>query len=386
MDSDTDSDDSIGIELTATHQTVDRTPVIPVVSTDQPPILPPLSFASPIDASAIPESGSSSAGGWWDVVSAVQTQPPAAPWHDNLRSTTRKRTTSGGFSSLPVPPGAEPASIPQAEPRRGQLQTIGQDSSLKAIPQPVSPLQTPDRPTPPRLSTGTPTAPQNVTGPNSPSLDFSKRQSDATLAEEVGNLMISPDRPSQTTSQVVSTDVSVTPSQSSVTPVVPRFNRSGSTTPGTGSPSRAVPSQPFLHRSQAGTPVRQTVDLNSDSDSDSDDNHAVLHPSQSHVSPQQYRPKVQPSPVLPPNRASAAGIRASPVTAPANTKTKTRGWKSVSAAIGITKDRERSKEKERESNEKVVRTANRAWPENDPGRWNKNMVANIMGPSAAERR
>jgi hypothetical protein len=52
--------------------------------------------------------------------------------------------------------------------------------------------------------------------------------------------------------------------------------------------------------------------------------------------------------------------------------------------MGITKDKDKEKSKEKE-NEKVVRTGNRAWPENDPGRWNKNMVANIMGPPAERR-
>jgi len=68
------------------------------------------------------------------------------------------------------------------------------------------------------------------------------------------------------------------------------------------------------------------------------------------------------------------------------TKPKSRGWKSVSAAMGISKDKDRQKEKDKDKeNEKIMKNGNKGWPENDPGRWNKDMVANIMGPPADRR-
>jgi hypothetical protein len=56
--------------------------------------------------------------------------------------------------------------------------------------------------------------------------------------------------------------------------------------------------------------------------------------------------------------------------------------------MGITKDKDRQKEKEKDrdkENEKVVKSGNKAWPENEPGRWNKDLVASIMGPPADKR-
>jgi hypothetical protein len=75
-------------------------------------------------------------------------------------------------------------------------------------------------------------------------------------------------------------------------------------------------------------------------------------------------------------------------------KPKSRGWKSVSAAIGISKDkgqkekekeREKGKDKEREKENMKIKNGNKTWAENDPGRWNKDMVANIMGKPADRR-
>lgn len=387
VDSLSDSDESIGIELTATHQTAERAPAKPALTTDQPPMLPPLSFASPIEANAVAEPGPTSAGGWWDVVSAVQTQPPSAPWHDNVRSTTRKRTTSGGFSSLPVPPGAEPASIQQAEPLLAQLQTLERVAPTGSISQPVSTHGTPVAPPPTQVPTGAPVslsqAPQ--ASPASPDIDFSKRQSDAMLSEQLGNLMISPDRSphaAPSSSSPIPLSISM---QNLATPVMSRTHRSESFTPLTGSPAHPTPPKAPVFSAQTTTSVRPP--MTSDSDSDDDDDHSATRPVQRQVGYQQPREMLQPIPRPPPNGGTPPAMRPSPTTTPLGTKPKTRGWKSVSAAMGISKDKEKAKEKdkERENNEKVVRTGNRAWPENDPGRWNKNMVANIMGPPADRR-
>ena len=88
-----------------------------------PPQLPPLSLGtspsnaldllSPSESEAQRMSGTSSSGGWWDIVSAVDIDAPA-PWHDDPTPTTHRRTSSSVASTLlpanlPLPPGAEPA-------------------------------------------------------------------------------------------------------------------------------------------------------------------------------------------------------------------------------------------------------------------------------------
>jgi len=57
-------------------------------------------------------SSERNSGGWWDVVSAVENEAPA-PWHVKPISTARKRTSSSAAApSLGLPPGAEPAQLP----------------------------------------------------------------------------------------------------------------------------------------------------------------------------------------------------------------------------------------------------------------------------------
>ena len=374
---DTDSDESIGIELTATRSstTTDRASMLPPAR--RPPVLPPLSFDPPLDAQpeaqTTPEPTPSSAGGWWDVVSAVQTQPPLAPWSDNFRSTNRTRTTSGGFSSLPLPPGAEPATI--AQPHSPQFQ------QLKSIERDVTPLSS---------NPGTPS--QRIVSlevspvPSPPGMDFSKRTSAATLKEEMGNLMISTE-PSSRANRVApppmapQTDRLPTPRGPG-----PARNHSDLGQFG-GSSSRAMPA-PGYQRSQTDNGQHNSVAPTSDSDSDSgsDLSPSAPQPTIRHVGPASQHPMLQtmaraPAVTPSPNRASHMSSA---------TKPKSRGWKSVSAAMGISKEKDRSKDKDKDKdkdkeNEKVMKNGNKAWPENDPGRWNKDMVANIMGPPADRR-
>jgi hypothetical protein len=383
---DTDSDESIGIELTATRSstTTDRASMLPPVVTERPPILPPLSFEPPTEpepeAETTPEPTPSSAGGWWDVVSAVQTHPPSAPWSDNFRSTNRTRTTSGGFSSLPLPPGAEPATIPQPhEPQLQQMKSFGTPSSSnpgtpskRIVSLEVSPI------------------------PSPPSMDFSKRQSAATLNEQLGNLMIAPD-PSSSRAGVPS----LAPIRTDTTPQNGRLSTPRGPIPARyhsdqgqsgGSLSRASPAIPGYQRSQTESTVGQRnsgggVASDPDSDSDSDTSPTQPQPTIRHVGSGNQHLMLQTMARAPvatpsPNRASASPMSSSA------TKPKSRGWKSVSAAIGISKDKDRHKEKEKDKdkeNEKIMKNGNKAWPENDPGRWNKDMVANIMGPPADRR-
>lgn len=402
MESLSDSDESIGIELTATHQNIDRASMAPPpLSTDQPPTLPPLSFVSPIETNLVADSGPTSAGGWWDIVSAVQPNPPSAPWRDNFASTARKRTTSGGLSTLPLPPGAEPAAIHQVEPVSVQLQSMERGStpavSSRSGSAPGTPARLPQAPLPISESSSPSRRPDS--GSSSPHIDFSKRQSVATLNEELGNLMISPDH---STSRPALSPPSTTrpamlsPPRSYMTPGgSPRYP-SETTTPQTGSPSRAFPTQqPILQRGQTGISEVRLNDTDSDEDSDDEPNHQAMRPPQPVFSSPQYQTMAQTTPRPSPGPPSAqAEQRTTESDTPPNTKSKSRKWKSVSAAMGITKDKDKEKEKEKEKekhkekekeNEKVVRTGNRAWPENDPGRWNKNMVANIMGPPAERR-
>ena len=402
MESLSDSDESIGIELTATHQTVDRSSMAPPIKTDQPPTLPPLSFTSPIETNLVAESGSTSAGGWWDIVSAVQPHPPSAPWHDNIQASTRKRTTSGGLSPLPVPPGAEPAAIHQVESVSAQLQTLQRSNttgfSSRSGSAPGTPARLPQGVLPTEASSP---SRRPDSGSSSPHIDFSKRQSDATLNEELGNLMISTDRTSR---PAFSPSASARPGM--LSPARSYMTSGGSprypaetVTPQTGSPSRALPSQPALHRGQTDTAEIRLNDTDSE-DSDDEGDRRGMRPPQPVFSQVQHRAMAQtaprPSPDPPAARAQAQPLpeqqRSPESGTPPNAKPSRRGWKSVSAAMGIIKDkdkdktREKEKEKEKEKeNEKVVRTGNRAWPENDPGRWNKNMVANIMGPPAERR-
>jgi hypothetical protein len=382
---DTDSDESIGIELTAVRSstTTDRTSMLPPPVIDRPPILPPLSFATPPspepDAQTTPEPTPSSAGGWWDVVSAVQTHPPAAPWSDNFRSTNRTRTTSGGFSSLPLPPGAEPATI--AQPHSPQFPNLKSDG------------------TPSSSNSGTPS--KRIVSlelspvPSPPGMDFSKRLSAATLNEQLGNLMISPEPSSSSVNlpslAPIRTDMN--PQNGRLTtprgPVPARYHsdqgQSG------GSSSRASPVIPGYQRSQTdNTTLGQTQNSgggnmsDGDSDSDSDMSPSQPQPTIRHVGPGSQHPMLQTMARAPPPAATPSPNRASPMSSA--TKPKSRGWKSVSAAMGISKDKDRHKEKDKDKeNEKIMKNGNKAWPENDPGRWNKDMVANIMGPPADRR-
>lgn len=394
-----DSDESIGIELTATHQNVDRASMAPPpLRTDQPPTLPPLSFVSPIETNVVAESGSTSAGGWWDIVSAVQPNPPSAPWRDNFASSTRKRTTSGGLSTLPLPPGAEPAAIHQVEPLSVQLQSMERGNTPGASSRSGSAPGTPARlPQAPLPTTEVPSPSRRPdSGSSSPHIDFSKRQSDATLNEELGNLMISPNR---TSSRPVISPPStarlpmLSPPRSYMTPGgSPRYP-SETVTPQTGSPSRAFPiQQPALQRGQTDISEVRLNDTDSDEDSDDEQpNHRSMRPPQPVFNPPQYQTMAQTTPRPSPGPPSAQAEQ-STVESDTPPKSKSRKWKAVSAAMGITKDKDKEKEKEKEKhkekekeNEKVVRTGNRSWPENDPGRWNKNMVANIMGPPAERR-
>ncbi|ORY31294.1 hypothetical protein BCR39DRAFT_527314 [Naematelia encephala] len=76
--------------------------------------LPPLQMLSPIEMSDLNEktpSATQSAGGWWDVVSAIQPEQ-IAPWHQNSSASNRNRTSSNSASHLLLPPGAEPAAVP----------------------------------------------------------------------------------------------------------------------------------------------------------------------------------------------------------------------------------------------------------------------------------
>lgn len=380
---DTDSDESIGIELTATRSATntDRGSMLPPPRIDhRPPILPPLSFAATTDpepeAETTPEPTPSSAGGWWDVVSAVQTQPPVAPWSDSFRSTNRTRTTSGGISSLPLPPGAEPATISQ--PHSPQFQRL--DSSTSSGPG-----------TPSKRVVSLEVSPV----PSPPGMDFSKRHSAATLKEELGNLMISPDQ---------STDGPLlAPIRTDLTAQNGRLASPRGPGPGryhsdlgqsAGSSSRSSPALPGYQRSQTDVIVGQqrdagthvTSDPDSDSDSDSDISPSRPQPTIRHVGPASQHPMLQTMARAP--AATPSPNRASPVSSA--TKPKSRGWKSVSAVMGISKDRvkdkDRLKEKDKDKdNEKVAKNGNKGWPENDPGRWNKDMVANIMGPPADRR-
>jgi hypothetical protein len=365
MDSATDSDESIGVELTATRSSTDRASVIPPAAPERPPVLPPLSFATPVELELEPESKLDaeptppSAGGWWDVVSAVQTQPPPAPWTESFRSVNRTRTTSGGYSSLPLPPGAEPATISQHhEPQLDQIKSIERNST----PSSSNPA------TPARRGVSLESSPAQ----SPPLFDYSKRQS-ATLSGELGSLMISPGA----TRGMYSPSPPRTDAQDGrSTPRGPPRYHSDHGRP-SGSSSRASPS--VLHRSQTDIPaVRAQYD--SESDSDADDQ--PVQPTIRHIPQGNQHPMLQtmarpvpPAPAALPNASSLSGG-----------KSKHRGWKSVSAAMGISKDKDRQNEKQKDKeNEKVVKTGSKAWPENEPGRWNKDLVANIMGPPADKR-
>lgn len=367
MDSTTDSDESIGVELTATRSsTTDRASMLPPIVTDRPPILPPLSFDTPVEPEPAPEPTPSSAGGWWDVVSAVQTQPPPAPWTDTFRSTNRTRTTSGGHSNLPLPPGAEPATIAQPqEPQLDQIRSIERNST----PSSSNPA------TPSRRGVSLESSP----APSPPHFDFSKRQSAATLNEELGNLMISPDRPAQNPYSPSPTRPNGAQHDGRTTPrPPPRYHSDRGLA--SGSPSRASPSQ--LQRSHTDVPAVKAAYGSDDSDSESD---AEIRPTIRHVPQGGQHPMLQTMARPTPPNPSAAPDTSHTL---ARGKTKTRGWKSVSAAMGITKDKDRQKEKEKDrdkENEKVVKSGNKAWPENEPGRWNKDLVASIMGPPADKR-
>jgi hypothetical protein len=380
---DTDSDESIGIELTATRSATDRASVVttPAVP-ERPPILPPLSFATPPQAEReeeqTPEPTPSSAGGWWDVVSAVQTLPPSAPWSDSFRSTNRTRTTSGGFNSLPLPPGAEPATIPQPhETQLEQFKSIEKNSTPSSS-NPATPAK--------RILS------LEVSPVPSPHMDFSKRQSVTTvnLNEELGNLMISPEpTKDMPTLAPIRTDFVPPKNVKTTTPYGPARHHSDLGQAG-GSSSRASPAIPGYHRAQTDSTVGQAQHTGSYSDSESEPDVSPSQPTIRHVGPASQHPMLQtmaraPVATPPSNRASASPMSSA-------SKPKSRGWKSVSAAMGISKDKDKHKEKEKEKdkdkdkeNEKIMKSSSKAWPENDPGRWNKNMVANIMGPPADRR-
>ncbi|WWD20796.1 hypothetical protein CI109_105273 [Kwoniella shandongensis] len=78
--------------------------------------LPPLQMFSPTEydgSNTFSAASATGSGGWWDVVSAIETDNPA-PWNENrLPSPPALRTTSntGSHNSLPLPPGAEPAQV-----------------------------------------------------------------------------------------------------------------------------------------------------------------------------------------------------------------------------------------------------------------------------------
>lgn len=99
-------------------------------------------------------NGRPTSGGWWDVVSAVESDKPA-PWHENPRSTHWKRTSSISASErFALPPGAEPARLPDSQ------STYAEISKLVDLPSP--------RPLPLRSSPGGARAMNVSPGRNSP--------------------------------------------------------------------------------------------------------------------------------------------------------------------------------------------------------------------------
>jgi hypothetical protein len=277
------------------------------------------------------DGGLSSSGGWWDVISAVERED-TAPWQDNSRSSMIKRSSSSAVQSihsLSLPPGAEPASPLDFQATYPDFTRLDIDLTLDS---------------PSRGQYSPPLAP---TPPRRPSAQSSPGRGYSALG--IGSGM----------------------------------NRNG----GGGTPSSRTSPGPRTSLSRSAQASSERIETR-----------PPPPPVPSFIS----RPSF-PSPGTSPMTAPALLPSPQPSSPPVSGKSKFGFGRSMSLAISKKKDKEREKgkemgkegdmdkeneksrwrgEKEKEKDREVGR---KDGVTNNPGKWNRDMVAGIMGPPAERR-
>ncbi|WVR08687.1 hypothetical protein IAU60_005745 [Kwoniella sp. DSM 27419] len=246
--------------------------------------LPPLEMLSPIDINDHRSSAGDSAGGWWDIVSAIENDNPA-PW----QSDNPRKSAGAASVDLPLPPGAEPAQVIDfSSPNGIVIDHLNLD-------------------------------------PTTPSKGAKRSSASPRPIGDIQNrsVLSSASPPPRSTSKVAS--ASPAPySPAGVSPQAPLSSQQGGISPG---PARSGTSTPAT-----GSPVIQGVYDNGNDDSPS-----------------------QPS-------KSRLGI--------------------LGRSMSLARHKKESKERYKE-NEKAGKKSSKAQVE--PGKWDRNMVASIMGPPAERR-
>lgn len=356
-ESDLDSDSDVGIESHAMKmpplrdlspaRTPEPRPELVTAGPPRlqaPPQLPPLSLETspsnaldllnPSETEVQRMSGTSSSGGWWDIVSAVDVDAPA-PWHDNPVSTMHRRTSSSVAgtllsANLPLPPGAEPAAaFDFSTPLYGEL------SQLDIVAESPITMRSTAPPTPLARESPTPAR---------------------------GNLDRAPPTPT-------------------------RSRLDGEVMMMSGDASEQYPRSPPARRAQTMEPPRQQPQYSYHDEKLPSANPATLGnglPTRPPPIPVNLpRPGSIPyngrsfSAQLPP--PTEIGESGNPTT-----RSKLGGFgRSVTLAIRRDKDKDRDKENDKGS--PFGQAGKKGKVQNDPGKWNRDMVASIMG-SPADRR
>ncbi|KAK4689259.1 hypothetical protein P7C73_g831, partial [Tremellales sp. Uapishka_1] len=340
-----------------------RLPSMEKTKADTPPRLPPLQLLGLSDEnhrlsasstgieddllSAVSDAGhrlsaASSGGGWWDVVSAVDEVPPenSVPWQSKA---------SQPLQSLlpPLPPGAEapntspPASLPSGMATEKRLPPAPRplDFSRSSFPAPLS--------------------------------DREEIDLGSSAEEEIGKAFTMMDIPAGQPRPILNAQSSsYDKGTSSPTRVSFRGSPAGSPNQYGSSPQYA--SSPGRQLEASGSPIAIST--------------MRLVPQPPSPAPVQSPPRSRQSPSTTPKTVSANLPSPIPIPAP---KSKFGFGRSMSLAIrGKDKDKEREKEKENEriGREKEKEKENKGKRVlNDPGRWNKDLVAGIMGPPVEKK-
>ncbi|OCF36017.1 hypothetical protein I316_02512 [Kwoniella heveanensis BCC8398] len=393
-DSSSDSDDS---PAQAQIQMQQRPAVVTSIKQ-----LPPLQMLSPIEMDDEKRaSAATSGGGWWDIVSAMDNDNPA-PWQEPLpprrptsqTHTPRSSSGRGSVMDLPLPPGAEPAQIldfsapmltdmakldlsPSHSPNKAVNVNAGNgndsgigiareyDPSYQRFSQGhSSPNGSPNArahtmgarviTTPEPLSSGVREGPKS-TGPGSagylnerlppPPLRFEKPAPSPT-----GSASASRSHTNSPSHSYMHSVPARTSSSGVITPMQSP-NVHGSTTSAAGSPS--YPVSPFSQNAARSSPSP-----------------AAAISAQAPPGPP-FAPA--PSPASAPHK-SKLGVLGRSMSYARHKKDKEKDKENNE------KEKDKGKERDKEKGKKSGKGV-----QNDPGRWNRDMVANIMGPPADRR-
>ncbi|WVF67778.1 hypothetical protein IAT40_002539 [Kwoniella sp. CBS 6097] len=349
--------------------------------------LPPLQMLSPIDMDNDEKrtSAATSGGGWWDIVSAMGNDNPA-PWQDPLpprrpisQAQTQQSSSGRGSVDLPLPPGAEPAQI--LDFSAPMLSDMGKLD--------LSPSPSPNNNGSWGVEAGGGIGIAREYDPNYQRFSQGRSPSDGSpnaRAQTMGSHGI-------TTPEPLGSGLREGPKSAGagfagylterLPPPPLRFERPAASPTGSGSGSASAsrsqtnsPSHSFLHNmpghpgggSNISTPLQSPNVHGTPTHFGGSPNYSAspLSNGSAHASP-----------------APPAHIPA-PAPAPGPTKSKLNVLGRSMSLARHKKEKEKDKENEKEKDKDKGKKSGKG-VQNDPGRWNRDMVANIMGPPADRR-